>query len=736
MEDCGLRGGWAMDKVSGVKRALWQFSKINALAFIVILASLFGAVPKANAQDACTANGACVSAGPRLVDVNSTQSPVLNLLFTALLPGTNIQLTALDWNNIAGADVNLNALLTRLNGGVVVSDPSQVLNANITLAQLQLALVQVLQADGNTAAANALNLLTPAISGLTGTIRLADLLQVSLPPGSLANVNLDVLDLITGGVQLYNFRNVVTTPTPVTLTTAQLAPLGLGGLANVRVWAQVVEPPTYNCGPVGTGFHSAAIRLKFDFDIAQGLTLAPLVAALNGLNIGGLVSLAGTNITASLLHLSVYADVARAEGTINAVNLASNAVTLQARPGLVNLYIGTISDAVFFNRASVLTPASVTPINATSLAVTVGVNLLSGIKVADVDIPLTVSLRAAATATPGIQSVVFNGPYPQTRTLSSGTVSATTLLTSLVNSLDIQITSGTPVVRLVNNLIVLPLPVGNIVNAVVSTLLPVLRTAVNAVVAPVLSAVLGGVVDNLLALLGIRIGQAVFTVESISQACAATVQLVKTLAPTTDTGVFNLSVAQGATVLASVANVGNNGATTAVVTTPGSIYTLAETAGTATVLARYASTWECKDQAGTTLTSGTGQSFTYTSPALQAQPLNVVCRITNRTRQADLSITKSDGSGTYTPGGSATYTLVVANAGPDAVTGAQVTDTLPAGATLTGAWSCAASAGSTCGAASGGAAGGTSVTLGVNLINGGQATITVPVSFSADPAAY
>jgi len=518
------------------------------------------------------------------------------------------------------------------------------------------------------------------LSGLTGTIRLADLLQVSLPPGSLANVNLDVLDLVTGGVQLYNFRNVVTTPTPITLTTAQLAPLGLGGLANVRVWAQVVEPPVYNCGPVGTGFHSAAIRIKFDFDIAQGLTLAPLISAVNGLGIGGLVSLNGTAITASLLHLSVYADIARAEGTINAVNLASNAVTLQARPGLVNLYIGTISDAVFFNRSAVLTPASVTPINATTLNVSVAVNLLSGLKVADVQVPLTVSLRAVATGTPGSQSVVFNGPFPQTRTLNAGTVSAGTLVTSLINSLDIQITSGTPTVSLVNNLITLPLPVNTIVDALVTTLVTPLRTVTNALIGPVLTAVLGGVVDNLLGLLGIRIGQAVFTVESISQSCAATVQLVKTLAPTTDTGVFNLSVAQGATVLASVANVGNNGATTAVVTTPGTVYTLAETAGTATVLARYASTWDCRDAAGTVLTSGTGQSFNFTAPALSAQPLNVVCRITNRTRQADLSIIKSDGSGSYTPGGTASYVITVSNAGPDPVTAAQVTDTLPAGA--------------------------------------------------------
>ncbi len=726
-----------MDKVSGVKRVLWGFTKLNAIALIVTLFALFSIAPKVNAQDACTANGACVSAGPRLVEVNSTQSPVLNLLFTTLLPGTSINITALDWTNIAGADVNLNALLTQLNGGVVVSDPSQVLNANITLAQLQAALVSVLQADGQTLAANSLNLLTPSLSGLTGTIRLADLLQVSLPPGSLANVNLDVLDLITGGVQLYNFRNVVTTPTPVTLTTAQLAPLGLAGLANVRVWAQVVEPPVYTCGPVGSAFHSAAIRIKFDFDIAQGLNVAPLISAVNGLNVGGLVSLSGTAITASLLHLSVYADVARAEGTINAVNLASNAVTLQARPGLVNLYVGTISDAVFFNRSATLTPASVTPINATTLNVTVAVSLLSNaLKLADVDVPLTVSLRAVATGTPGFQSVAFNGPYPQTRTLSTGTVSASTMVTTLINSLDVQITSGTPVVRLVNNLITLPLPVNTIVNALVSTLLPPLRTVTNALVGPVLTTVLGGVVDNLLGLLGIRIGQAIFTVESISQSCAATVQLVKTLAPTTDTGVFNLSVAQGATVLASVANVGNNGATTAVVTTPGTVYTLAETAGTATVLARYASTWDCRDGAGTVLTSGTGQSFNFTAPALSAQPLNVVCRITNRTRQADLSITKSDGSGSYTPGGTASYVITVSNAGPDPVTAAQVTDTLPAGATLSAPWTCTASAGSVCSAASGGAAGGTGVTLGVNLINGGQATITVPVSFSADPAAY
>ena len=47
----------------------------------------------------------------------------------------------------------------------------------------------------------------------------------------------------------------------------------------------------------------------------------------------------------------------------------------------------------------------------------------------------------------------------------------------------------------------------------------------------------------------------------------------------------------------------------------------------------------------------------------------------------DLAITKTDGTTTYTPGGSTTYTIVVSNNGPVAVTGAPVVDNLPAAIT-------------------------------------------------------
>ena len=89
--------------------------------------------------------------------------------------------------------------------------------------------------------------------------------------------------------------------------------------------------------------------------------------------------------------------------------------------------------------------------------------------------------------------------------------------------------------------------------------------------------------------------------------------------------------------------------------------------------------------------------------------------------QADLSVTKTDGSLAATPGGSTVYTVTVTNAGPSAVAGASVSDALPAGATAFN-WTCAASAGSTCTASGSGA-----VADSISLLPGGQATYLVNV---------
>ncbi len=94
--------------------------------------------------------------------------------------------------------------------------------------------------------------------------------------------------------------------------------------------------------------------------------------------------------------------------------------------------------------------------------------------------------------------------------------------------------------------------------------------------------------------------------------------------------------------------------------------------------------------------------------------------------QADLGITKTDGTDTYTAGTTTTYTLVVTNGGPSNVVGATVADTLPAGVTSNGNWSCVASAGSSCAAASGTG----SINTTVNLLVGGTATFLLQGTIS------
>ncbi|MFN6106731.1 MAG: PKD domain-containing protein, partial [Planctomycetaceae bacterium] len=61
---------------------------------------------------------------------------------------------------------------------------------------------------------------------------------------------------------------------------------------------------------------------------------------------------------------------------------------------------------------------------------------------------------------------------------------------------------------------------------------------------------------------------------------------------------------------------------------------------------------------------------------------NTGCDEDTLTPQVDLSVSKSNGTTTVVPGTSTTYSVTVANSGPSSVTGATVTDVLPAGTTF------------------------------------------------------
>ena len=91
---------------------------------------------------------------------------------------------------------------------------------------------------------------------------------------------------------------------------------------------------------------------------------------------------------------------------------------------------------------------------------------------------------------------------------------------------------------------------------------------------------------------------------------------------------------------------------------------------------------------------------------------------------ADLSITKTDGVTTATPGGSVTYTITASNAGPSNATGATVADTFPASLSCT--WTCVGAGGGTCTASGSGNLNNT-----VNLPSGGSVTYTASCTISA-----
>jgi len=147
----------------------------------------------------------------------------------------------------------------------------------------------------------------------------------------------------------------------------------------------------------------------------------------------------------------------------------------------------------------------------------------------------------------------------------------------------------------------------------------------------------------------------------------------------------------------------------------GTVFTLpAETMTPFADLANYVTTITCT---GGTLSGTNGQLATNTltiNPADSGKA--ITCTYTNAAAgQADLSITKNDGTALVAPGATNTYTIVVSNAGPATATNAVFTDPAVTNLSVSAV---------TCGSASGGAACPTAANTTVALMQG--AGIVIP----------
>jgi len=452
-----------------------QFRRL--MAALARLLVLCGVLASAQANAACTTTGACLSAGPRLASIDTTQSALLNPLLGSLL-GSQLSLSVLDWNSLAQGDLKLLGFLNALQLQTNVSSPTEALNANVTLAQIAAALSVQAQLEANTSLSGALRNLAAQLGNASATVRVGDLVKLSTNAGALAQTTINSLDMLSGLIQLYNRRNVISTPVPVGVSGGLLGALGV--VNNLQLYAQVVEPAVYLCGPAGSTFHSAAIRVKLKLDL---ITLAPVTDLLTAL-------IGKTSI--AIGQLDVYVEVGRGEGVLTAVDAVSRSVTLQALPGVADVYIGKIDDAVFFNRNRRIDPAvDLQHGKVGSLAV-------AGLSLLDIEIK-----SWARGESPRTVPIVMSGAFPQTRTVSSSSQFVTNLVGSLVSNLSLRI----------------PLLDLGLLNVLTDTVLGLLKTIVVGVLNPILAPVLGGIVDPLLQLLGIGLGQVVVTVNGICEVC-------------------------------------------------------------------------------------------------------------------------------------------------------------------------------------------------------------------------
>jgi len=420
---------------------------------------------------ACTTGG-CVAAGPRLASVDSTRGALINALLGRLTNST-LSVSALDWNSVATGSVSLAKTVSLLQADLAVSTPVTALNTNTTLAKIVGAAASAATQDGKTALAASLGQVALALTPLSGQIKLGDLLTTD---GGLGNTTINALQLVTGAIQLYNSKNVLATPQTITIAGADLGLLG-ATLTNLSLAAQVVEPPVYVCGPTGSGFHTATIRIKLGIDLVSVNLNTGLLAAIPLVN----------TVSLSVTRLDLYLEVARADGAIGAVDAIANVFGVQAKPGLADLYLGIIPDNVFFNRGRALQASDVTPGTIASLTINGG----------------SVAVKAKAVAkgqTPGTSALQFTGPYPQTLTAYTQTGFVSGLLTSLVNNLTLSVTPSLLGLEVV--------------------VLDTLKVVFQLQLVPTLLDVVSKVVDPLLETLGVRLGEVDVTAGGTMNLCS------------------------------------------------------------------------------------------------------------------------------------------------------------------------------------------------------------------------
>lgn len=258
------------------------------------------------------------SVGSFLASIPAGGNTVLSEIF-----GDAFGVNVLNYDGLATANVTLEDI--GLNFPVQALSPYELLTTDVSLQNFFIASADAV-AGSNVAAANILNAMAADVSS-SATINLGQTLVLEQGgEAAAAAAQLNVLQILTGAAFVMDGTHTVSIPK---------ATLGLAGLGDVEVALQVTEPAKTVFGPVGTSAETAQVKMTVTptIEISRSgnvnqCTLSDTLSTLLGLDLltalacllGPVWKLVGLDMTASF---PIEVAAAGAKATLTAVNCGS-----------------------------------------------------------------------------------------------------------------------------------------------------------------------------------------------------------------------------------------------------------------------------------------------------------------------------------------------------------------------------------------------------------------------------
>lgn len=312
-----------------------------------------------------------LSLGTALLDLSLTgQDTILNALLNETLnTGTDISLSVLDYQTLAGASVTLGELLDV--SAAVNSDLRELLALQMSRPALLGLVVEGLADAGNNTVATTLDVVASAAQAVD-TVALEDFLQVA--DGSeeaVIEAPINVLDLLMALAQTNQEGTVI-----------DLAPsVSLPLIGSVDLRLRLGEGPDYAFGPPGS---DAAGQWHTVTTSASGLI--EVNADLLDIDLG---------LITTDVNLDLYVTMAQATAALRELQCArrgqpQHEVTVEAQPGLATIGVGRFDDL-------------------TSASPTVEPSEVLSVSILGIPVRITAAAEVALSSPP--QSLVFDGPF-------------------------------------------------------------------------------------------------------------------------------------------------------------------------------------------------------------------------------------------------------------------------------------------------------------------------------------